>query len=184
MPARKKVAPEPLLHFRGDGTASISKSAAGSKSSLLSKATVNAFDTRTIPLPPNKPKAHAQALKAHEIPERELTQELKDDLQLVQMRNVLDKKRFYKSSDYRRGKLPTNVQVGTVVEGPTEFKSGRLKRKERRKNMVAEVMADADMRKYAKRKFLEVQHETQRGGKRVQNEKAKAKAPKWARARH
>ena len=139
------------------------------------------------------------------------------------MRNVLDRKRFYKSSDYKKGQLPDRVQVGTVIEGPTEYYSGRLTRKERyalacvdrahslvptfsllslwifltfwpssachplacrKQNMVAELLADEDTRKYAKRKFLEVQHESQRGGKHARKMKSRSSKPKWSLARH
>jgi hypothetical protein len=54
-----------------------------------------------------------------------------------------------------------------------------------RSTMVAELMADEQTRKYARRKFLEVQHETQRGGKKARKLKAKElTTPKWARNRH
>lgn len=50
--------------------------------------------------------------------------------------------------------------------------------------MVAELMADETVRKYAKRKHLEVQEATQRGGKKARTEKLKSRKPKWSRARH
>lgn len=84
------------------------------------------FATRRAHLQP-----HTPSTAWHEIGKAEMTQRLKDDLNVVAMLGVIDPKRFYKRSDYKKGKLPTNVQVGTVVEGPTEFKTARLKRSDR-----------------------------------------------------
>lgn len=50
--------------------------------------------------------------------------------------------------------------------------------------MVAELMADSKVRSYAKRKFLEVQTQSQRGGRNASKAKAKARKPKWAANRH
>jgi hypothetical protein len=50
--------------------------------------------------------------------------------------------------------------------------------------MVAELMSDNTVRAYAKRKFLDVQRETQRGGKKARKEAKKGLAPKWSKARH
>lgn len=86
------------------------------------------------PVPPLRARAPQPAAPStawHEIGKAEMTRSLKDDLNVVAMLGVIDPKRFYKRSDYKKGKLPTHVQVGTVVEGPTEFRSARLKRSER-----------------------------------------------------
>lgn len=53
-----------------------------------------------------------------------------------------------------------------------------------RSTMVAELMSDNTVRAYAKRKFLDVQRETQRGGKKARKEAKKGLAPKWSKARH
>lgn len=84
-----------------------------------------------------------------------LTDEVKKDLQFIRNRNYLDPKRFYKSSD------PTGqfVQIGTVIEGPSEFFSSRLTKKERRTNLVDEVLADTSSSQYAQNKFQQLQRE-------------------------
>jgi hypothetical protein len=83
----------------------------------------------------------------------EMTDELKTDLKVVQMRGYLDPKRFYKSSDkasmLKGGKRV--VQVGTVVEGMGEFQSSRLAKKQRRQNLTEEIMADTAIRNYARK---------------------------------
>jgi len=84
-----------------------------------------------------------------------MTDELKRDLALIRDRNYLDPKRFYKSSD-PAGKF---LQVGTVVEGPSEFYSARLSKKQRRSNLVEEVMHDPSTASYAQNKYKQMQQE-------------------------
>lgn len=88
----------------------------------------------------------AQAKKAtagsdwYNLPKTVVTPELKRDLQLLKMRDVLDPKRFYKK-DNSAAKIPEFSQVGTIIEGPTEYFSGRLSNKERKQTFVEEVLA-------------------------------------------
>jgi hypothetical protein len=84
-----------------------------------------------------------------------LTDELKQDLTLIRNRNYLDPKRFYKSSD-PTGKV---VQLGTVIEGAAEYYSSRLTKKQRRNNLVDEIMADPKSSDYAKHKYKKMQQE-------------------------
>lgn len=42
--------------------------------------------------------------------------------------------------------ISKTAQVGTVIEGPLEFKSGRLSRKQRKTNLVDEILADRSIR--------------------------------------
>ncbi|KAG8465421.1 hypothetical protein KFE25_002728 [Diacronema lutheri] len=181
---------EPLIGFGVDGIATLSAQATAAPKRVAKVGSVagnshalNAFDSRMIPVIAKRTPA-APSSAWHEIGKAEMTRELKDDLNVVAMLGVIDPKRFYKRSDYKKGKLPTNVHVGTIVEGPTEFRSARLARSERRTNMVAELMADSKVRSYAKRKFLEVQTQSQRGGRNASKAKAKARKPKWAANRH
>ncbi|KAI9757854.1 MAG: hypothetical protein M4579_003290 [Chaenotheca gracillima] len=82
------------------------------------------------------------------MPRTDLTPELKRDLQLLQMRSVIDPKRHYKKSG-KKFKAPEYSQVGTVVEGPTEFFSARIPNKERKQTFVDEVLSAKDsVRKY------------------------------------
>jgi hypothetical protein len=75
------------------------------------------------------------------LPKTNLTPELKRDLQLLRMRGsaVLDPKRHYKK-DKSRSQMPNYSQVGTIVEGPTEFYSARLTGRERKTTLVGEAM--------------------------------------------
>ncbi|KAH9496039.1 Deoxynucleotidyltransferase terminal-interacting protein 2 [Bulinus truncatus] len=85
----------------------------------------------------------------------DLDDKLKNDMELIRMRGVLDPKRFYKHHD-RKG-LPKYFQMGTVMDEGTDFYSSRLTQKQRKQNLVDELMADADIRQYNKRKYAELQ---------------------------
>jgi hypothetical protein len=61
--------------------------------------------------------------------------------------------RFYKSL----GKIKNVLHTGTVIEGPTEFRSARLSKKERKQTLVEEVLADRGSREYSKKTFLQIQ---------------------------
>jgi hypothetical protein len=47
--------------------------------------------------------------------------------------------------------------VGTIIEGPTEFFSARLTKRERKKNFVAEALAGEAETGRFKRKYSEIQ---------------------------
>ncbi|KAK6970800.1 deoxynucleotidyltransferase terminal-interacting protein 2, partial [Biomphalaria glabrata] len=86
------------------------------------------------------------AMKAPDIDEK-----IKNDMKLIRMKGVLDPKRFYKHNDIKL------YQMGTVMDEGTDFYSSRLTKKQRKQNLVEELMADADIRQYNKRKYAELQ---------------------------
>ena len=86
----------------------------------------------------------------------EMTQELKRDLKIIKSRNLIGKGSFSNVSDYKK-KLPTAVQIGTIVEDKSEFYSSRVPKKMRQKTLVDELSADFDFRKKLKEKFLKIQ---------------------------
>ncbi len=51
-----------------------------------------------------------------------LCPQIKQDLRLLALRGAFDPKRFYRNPDAT--KFPKYFQMGTVVEGPTDFYSG------------------------------------------------------------
>ncbi|XP_077189046.1 deoxynucleotidyltransferase terminal-interacting protein 2 [Paroedura picta] len=87
----------------------------------------------------------------------EITDELKNDLRALKMRAAIDPKRFYKKND-REG-LPKYFQVGTVVDSPVDFYHARIPKKERKKTIVEELLADAEFRRYNKRKYQDIMAE-------------------------
>eukprot|EP00300_Choanocystis_sp_HF-7_P025911 c2824_g1_i1.p1 GENE.c2824_g1_i1~~c2824_g1_i1.p1 ORF type:complete len:203 (+),score=42.28 c2824_g1_i1:32-640(+) len=90
-----------------------------------------------------------------------LTKELQTDLKVLQMRNVAHPRKFYKASD----KAPKYFQVGTVVEAAGEFYSARLTNRERKPTMAAELLADSEYKRYAKRRHVEIQGEKMKAGR-------------------
>ena len=65
------------------------------------------------------------------MPRTEITPQIRRDLQLLKLRNVLDPKRHYRKDDSKG--FPKYFQTGKIVDGPTEFFSARLTKKERSK---------------------------------------------------
>ncbi|CAG8556372.1 3170_t:CDS:2 [Diversispora eburnea] len=114
-----------------------------------------------------------------DMPKPELTPEIKRDLHVIKLRNVLDPKRFYKKDNSKN--IPKYFQVGTIIEGPTDFYASRLPRKERKKTIVDELMADDKAKKYYKRKFLEIQETKQSGGKKYYKNLRNKRIPEWKR---
>ncbi|CAN8217609.1 unnamed protein product [Coccothraustes coccothraustes] len=87
----------------------------------------------------------------------ELTSELKNDLKVLKMRASLDPKHFYKKND--RDGLPKYFQVGTVVDSPIDFYHSRIPKKQRKRTIVEELLADSEFRRYNKKKYQEIMSE-------------------------
>ncbi|KAB2576978.1 putative rrna-processing protein fcf2 protein [Lasiodiplodia theobromae] len=98
------------------------------------------------------------------LPKTELTPELKRDLQLLKMRNVLDPHRHYKKEN-SKDFVPEYSQVGTIVEGPTEYFSARLQKKDRKKTFVEEVLEQEKSSGRFERKYGEIQTKKTSGKK-------------------
>lgn len=80
----------------------------------------------------------------------ELTQEVKNDLKLLRYRKVLDDKTFFKNDD-RRGHAK-HFQVGTIMDSAEDFYSTRLTKKERKTNLVDEILADTNFKRLQKKR--------------------------------
>ncbi|PYI26570.1 nucleolus protein required for cell viability [Aspergillus indologenus CBS 114.80] len=99
-----------------------------------------------------------------DLPKTELTAELRRDLQLLRMRSVLDPKRHYKKEN-SKAQPPTYSQIGTIIEGPTEFFSGRIAKKDRKKTFVDEALALEKETKRFETKYRDIQATKQSGKK-------------------
>jgi len=89
------------------------------------------------------------------MPKTELTPELRRDLQLLKMRGVLDPKRHYKK-DSSKNDVPEYSQVGTIIEGATEFYSSRLTNKERKQTLLEEIISQEQENGRFKRKYDDI----------------------------
>jgi hypothetical protein len=92
-----------------------------------------------------------------ELPEQEITPEVRRELEIIKMRNFLNPKRFYKANDSKR--LPSRFQFGTIISGAFESTKQDMTRAERRETIAGELMADRRTRKYTRRVFNAVQEE-------------------------
>ncbi|XP_075736133.1 deoxynucleotidyltransferase terminal-interacting protein 2-like isoform X2 [Rhipicephalus microplus] len=95
------------------------------------------------------------------LPAPEMTNELKHNLEVLRMRHVLDPKRFYKKNDLKD--LPKYFQVGTVMDSPADFYHARVPKKDRKQTMVEELLADAEFRRFNKKKYSEAMAWQQQG---------------------
>ncbi|CAG5041616.1 unnamed protein product [Parnassius apollo] len=84
----------------------------------------------------------------------EMNEELKTDLQVLKMRSVMDPKHFYKKNDMEV--LPKYFQVGRIEDSALDHVNERLTRKERKRTMVDELLADVEFQKYNKKKYKEI----------------------------
>ncbi len=83
-------------------------------------------DTRSVDKQARKLKPESAGKQWFDLPAQQLTDETRRDLKLLQLRGTFDPKRFYKSSDHKKG-LPKFFQIGTVVEASADFYSGVMK---------------------------------------------------------
>ncbi|XP_051509146.1 serine-rich adhesin for platelets-like [Myxocyprinus asiaticus] len=136
---------------------------------LLKKSVIVPDLEKKDAVPPYKESKHAAKLKRKLEREKtagdgwfnmkapELTEELKNDLKALKMRSAMDPKRFYKKND--RDGFPKYFQVGTVVDSPVDFYNSRIPKKQRKRTIVEELLADAEFRSYNKKKYQEIMTE-------------------------
>ncbi|CAD6242535.1 unnamed protein product [Miscanthus lutarioriparius] len=107
-----------------------------------------------------------------DMPAPTITPELKKDLEILQLRHVIDPKRHFKRAGKSKA-LPKYFQVGTVVEPASEFYSSRLKNRERKATLVDELLSDQSLKSYRMRKVREIQEIRTPGGNQKWKNKGK-----------
>lgn len=100
----------------------------------------------------------------YNLPRTNLTPELKRDLQVLRMRDVVAMGKQFFKKDSRKDFIPEYSQVGTIIAGATDGTSGRLTRKERKQTIVEEVLSGANLGKF-KNKFQDIQEQKKSGRK-------------------
>ncbi|KAJ4418156.1 dTDP-fucopyranose mutase [Gnomoniopsis sp. IMI 355080] len=88
---------------------------------------------------------------------------VKREFQLLRMRGILDSKKHFKK-DNRKDAFPQYSQMGTLIEGPTEYYSARVARKDRKQTLVEEVLASEASSKY-KGRYDKIQEKKMSGRK-------------------
>ncbi|KAJ4159277.1 uncharacterized protein LMH87_008184 [Akanthomyces muscarius] len=96
-----------------------------------------------------------------DLPKTVLTPEFRRDWQVLRMRGLLDPKHQKKAL---RAETPKYSQIGQIIEGPADFFSARLARKERRQTILGEVMRDHSNDKL-KSKYATIQKKKTSGKK-------------------
>jgi len=100
----------------------------------------------------------------YNMPKTNLTPELKRDLQILRMRDVVALGKQYFKKDNRKDFIPEYSQVGTIIAGATDGRDNRLTRKERKRTIVEEVLGGEAVTKY-KNKYQDLQVKKASGGK-------------------
>ncbi|KAK9470122.1 Fcf2 pre-rRNA processing-domain-containing protein [Dipodascopsis tothii] len=157
LPKLDAALPAPTLVKR-DGTV-VATTAPPAAAAVVPRPVVDPVQVRKA----EREKAESTAgAKWFDMPKTEVTPQIKRDLQLLKLRNVLDPKRHYRREDKA---MPEFFQPGTIVEGATEFFSARLSKKERKQTLAEEILADSKAKAYFKRKYAEIQKAKTSGGR-------------------
>ncbi|XP_010973825.3 deoxynucleotidyltransferase terminal-interacting protein 2 [Camelus dromedarius] len=139
------------------------------KNELLQKAIITPDFEKNYCIPPYSESKHQLQKKRRQERQKtagdgwfgmkapELTDELKNDLKALKMRASMDPKRFYKKND--RDGFPKYFQVGTIVDNPADFYHSRIPKKQRKRTIVEELLADSEFRRYNRRKYSEIMAE-------------------------
>lgn len=101
------------------------------------------------------------------LPKVEMNDELKRDLLIIKNRKYLDPKRFYRGEKWE---IPDNFQIGEIVEGIGEY-SGRLKRKDRGKTIVDELLKNTESSTWFDKTYSDIQKKKLSGGKKFLKDK-------------
>ncbi|PSR94595.1 Fcf2 pre-rRNA processing-domain-containing protein, partial [Coniella lustricola] len=89
---------------------------------------------------------------------------VKREFQLLRMRGILDAKKHFKK-DNRKDPFPQYSKMGTLIEGPTEYYSARVNRKDRKQTLVEEVLASAEANNKYKTRYAKIQDKKTSGKK-------------------
>lgn len=89
------------------------------------------------------------------VPATEMTQEIKNDIKILQMRDALDPKRHYKRNNDLAKRPPKYFHVGKFVAPAADYYNS-LPRKQRKQTIVDELLADADWQRRQKTQFARI----------------------------
>ncbi|KAK4594713.1 hypothetical protein RGQ29_018423 [Quercus rubra] len=67
------------------------------------------------------------------------------------LRSAIDLKRHYKKADSKSKTLPKYFLIRTVIESASDFFTGRLTRKERKRTIATELLSDCTLADYSAR---------------------------------
>jgi len=106
-------------------------------------------------------------------------------VEALRLRNALDPKRFYRKEE-GEGKgikgLPKYFAVGKIIASSTPFGTAsgdNLPKTQRKRTIVDELVDDAEAKRYAKKKFLELQGVRGERGRGTLAKKMAARRGRW-----
>ncbi|SPP85546.1 deoxynucleotidyltransferase terminal-interacting protein 2 [Drosophila guanche] len=105
-----------------------------------------------------------------DLPATEVTEEMRNELKIIQMRSVLNPKQFYKKNDLKV--LPKYFQIGTVQHSALDHYKEKNTRKAK-KSLVDQLLEDEAFQKFNKRKYNEVIQRTDKYAHRKAMKKMK-----------
>lgn len=136
---------------------------------------VNAENEKRAPPPPSKSQLTKQKREQrskdagkdwYNLSKPIMTDEMKQELKVLKMRQYIDPKKFYKKS-------PIDVndyfEVGTVVSHAKDYYTAPNKKVKGNKedlNFVDDLLQDREYKKYAKRRYKEIIEKKQKSSKR------------------
>ncbi|KAG5648292.1 hypothetical protein DXG03_004864 [Asterophora parasitica] len=107
------------------------------------------------------------------------------EVEALRLRNQLDPKRFYRK-DEGEGKgikgLPKYFAIGTILPSSTPFGTAsgdNLTRANRKRTLVDELVDDAEAKRYAKKKFEDLQGVRGAKGRNTLQDKKAIRRVKW-----
>ncbi|XP_016993677.2 deoxynucleotidyltransferase terminal-interacting protein 2 [Drosophila takahashii] len=104
-----------------------------------------------------------------DLPATEVTEEMRNELKIIQMRSVLNPKQFYKKNDLKR--MPKYFQIGTVQHSALDHY--KEKKSKKSQSLVNELLEDKSFQMFNKRKFNEVIQRTDKYAYRKNMKKMK-----------
>ena len=84
----------------------------------------------------------------------DLTPAMKDDLNAIKLRGMIDPKRPYKKPDWKN--LPQYFQIGTVMDGGEEARNQKIPKKERKSTIIDQFLHDDKSLNWTKKKFGDI----------------------------
>jgi len=93
----------------------------------------------------------------------ELNELALNDLKVIKMRSAIDTKRFYKREKFKPG---TKLQMGKVLDSPGDLYSSRIPKKQRKKTLIDELLADTAFKSNIKKRYVEIINSKSCGNKR------------------
>lgn len=159
--------PRPVVVFSKNAVTTTTPSVPASAGVLSEKPAEKAELSVRVPQPPQKKKEKKDNLGSDwfNMPRTDLTPELKRDLQILRMRDVVAMGKQFFKKDNKKNYVPEYCQVGTIIAGATDGSNQRLTRKEQKRTIVEEVLASETTTKF-KSKYHQIQEKKQSGGKK------------------